>query len=195
VRRLALALALVPCGCLAEYVLPGDATGDVQSTSGDGEPSGGAPGEPTSGDMSGDMSGDVSGGGDTEGAKLCDPGLLRCGDACVDPGSDEAHCGGCEGSCKDDERCIVGECRDVVVLECDSCPCADQCPQKDQGVLAATSGESAGGESDSASGDTAESAGDESGGKDPQQYLCCVVEASSQVWCVIGDMEDPLVCP
>ncbi len=191
VRRVVLVLALSPCGCLAEYVLPGDAATSEASSTGGGS-SGGE--SPTGGEAS--DAGDEASGGDETGAQPCDAGLLRCGEACVDPDSDEAHCGECGEYCKEAERCIAGECSDVVVLECASCPCPDQCPEKDQGLFEATGGESVG-ESASAgdTADTADSGGDDGGGEDPQKHLCCAVEAASQVWCVIGDPEDPLVCP
>lgn len=180
VRYLAVLVLSISSGCLAEYVLPGGSRGDTGSSGDDTVASGDAPTGAT-------------GQGDSEDG--CEAGTSRCGELCVDLQRDEEHCGGCDEVCKADEMCLVGECRDVIVLACEGCPCADQCPVGDQGVLASTTGEG-GGEGGEGTGggdasDTAETA--ESGGKDPQQRLCCEVEM--QVLCVVGDADEVLVCP
>jgi hypothetical protein len=33
-----------------------------------------------------------------------------CGEACADPQSDEAHCGGCDGTCPAGQPCVYGQC-------------------------------------------------------------------------------------
>ena len=90
-------------------------------------------------------------GGTSEG---CGEGELLCERGCVDLLSDEARCG-CDDECKSDEMCVVGECRDVAVVDCASCPCADQCPV---------------GDSDGTDSDGTDS--DDGGGGDPQHRLC-----------------------
>ena len=40
----------------------------------------------------------------------CKTGLVPCGTTCVDPGSDNANCGGCGNVCTEPARCIIGEC-------------------------------------------------------------------------------------
>lgn len=152
-------------GCtLTEYVLPG-APRDSGSSGDDTVASGEAP---TSGS-------ETMGMGDSEGG--CGAGMSLCGELCVDLQGAEEHCGSCGEACEDDEMCLAGECRDVLVLDCTSCPCADQCPDSEQNVLEATSGT----ESDS-------------GGKDPQEGLCCELAAQMQVVCILGDPDDAL-CP
>ena len=173
VRRLVLVVGLVASGftlggcTLTEYVLPG-ASGDVGSSS-DGTV---ATGEaPTSGSGATGMS-------DSEGG--CGAGMSLCGELCVDLQVAAEHCGTCGKVCEGDELCLGGECREVLVLDCTSCPCADQCPGSEQHVLEATS---SGSESDS-----------DSGGQDPQQGLCCELAAPMQVVCILGDPDD-VVCP
>src|SRR5690606_40479758 len=47
----------------------------------------------------------------------CEPGLVSCDGECIDPNSDEAHCGAtaqCENRgdvCTGDEQCVSGTCR------------------------------------------------------------------------------------
>lgn len=166
VRYLAVLVLSISSGCLAEYVLPGGSSGDT------------GPGDDTV--ASGDVPTGATGPGDSEDG--CEAGTSRCGELCVDLQRDEEHCGSCDEVCKVDEMCLVGECRDVIVLECEACPCADQCPVGDEG------GEGGG---EGGEGDTAETS--ESGGKDPQQRLCCEVEM--QVLCVVADADEVLVCP
>lgn len=156
-------VASVSGGCLAEYVLPGGSRGDTESNGGETMVSGDTP----------TMGGGEGEGDDSEGE--CAAGASRCGEACVDLQRDGEHCGGCGEVCTSDERCIVGECRDVVVLKCASCPCADQCPAGDDGVLASTTG-----------------AG-EGEGDDPQQRLCCAL--GEEVLCVVADVDEELGCP
>lgn len=169
--------------------MPGGSRGDTEST-GDTTVSGDAPtvGGDTAGDTGkGGTQGDSEGGCDSACEDECAAGTSRCGEQCVDPQTDELHCGSCEEVCKVDETCIAGECRDVVVLECEGCPCADQCPGAGSGdglIEATGDGEGGGG------GDTADS-----GGKDPQQGLCCELAEEKQVICVIGDVGETLVCP
>ncbi len=174
VRRLVVMVALVVsgwtlAGCtLAEYVLPGGSRGDTESSGDATVASGDVPTGGTVGDSDGE----------------CEVGLTRCGDECVDLQRAEAHCGGCEEPCKSDEMCVVGECRDVVVLDCESCPCTDQCPGGGQG----------GGDGGEGS-EGSEGSDGETGGSDPQQRLCCELEAKMQVVCIVGDVGDALVCP
>ncbi len=40
----------------------------------------------------------------------CEAGRIRCGDACVDPGSDPSHCGACGTACEEGEVCSLGSC-------------------------------------------------------------------------------------
>lgn len=40
----------------------------------------------------------------------CRPGLVRCGDLCVDPMTDATHCGECDDPCTGDEACGAGVC-------------------------------------------------------------------------------------
>jgi len=182
VQRLFVVVALISSGCLAEYVLPGGSRGDTEAT-GDTMVSGDVP---TVGTETGKgTQGDSEGGCESECDGECTAGTSRCGEQCVDRQTDEQHCGSCDEVCKVDEMCVVGECRDVVVLECASCPCADQCPPgSGDGLLETTSGGD-GGDSDTA----------DSGGKDPQQGLCCELAEAMQVICVIGDIGETLVCP
>jgi hypothetical protein len=142
VLALALALALAPGACLAEYVLPG--------TSDDGGP------------------GDGEGDGPTSGGGGCGAGERVCGEACVDPLADDDHCGGCGEACKADERCILGECRDVVAVSCAACPCPGECPEPGPGAR------------------------EDSGGP-PAVARCC--ELADGVLCVTGDVGDMLRCP
>lgn len=171
VRRLVFVVGLVasgftPVGCtLTEYVVRG-ASGDAGSSGDDTVTSGEAP---TSGSGATGMS-------DSEGG--CEAGKSLCGELCVDLQVTNEHCGACGKVCDDDKLCLGGECRDVLVLDCTSCPCADQCPGSEQNVLEATS---SGSESDS-------------GGKDPQPGLCCELAAQMQVVCILGDPDD-VVCP
>ncbi|HEY0134672.1 MAG TPA: hypothetical protein VGB85_11345 [Nannocystis sp.] len=103
----------------------------------------------------------------------CDEGLTRCGDACVDLSRDDAHCGSCDEYCKSDERCIASECRDILPVDCAACPC-DACPEASGIVESTTSG----------------------GGSDAEKHLCCPPpDGAEAVLCVVGDAEDPLVCP
>jgi hypothetical protein len=186
-----LSFALLPAGCLVEYVLPADPA----TTSGDpptettgattGAMTEGATGGATGG-MTGDAeasgntgaTGDAPTGSDTSDApQPCEgESQLRCDGACIDPSTNNSHCGGCDDPCKSDELCIVGECRDVLVLDCEGCPCADQCPEG-EGVLASTTGD----EADS--------------GDVPAKYLCCDAVGETPAVCVLGDAEDVLVCP
>lgn len=55
-------------------------------------------------------------------ACLCRPGMIRCGDRCVDPQLDPAHCGGCDIPC---EVCRAGACG----TDCEGFPsrCVDSC--------------------------------------------------------------------
>lgn len=162
-RCFVLVVALWSGGCaLAEYVLPPASAGDSDSAGSDTEATGDTP---------------TGGSGDTGG---CGQGESLCEGGCVDLHADEAHCGRCDEACKSDEMCVVGECRDVAVVDCASCPCADQCPP--------------GGGVDS---DGMDSDG-EGGGSDPQKSLCCEVETDEgdpQVLCIMGGEEDVLVCP
>lgn len=159
-RCLGLVAALWLGGCtLAEYVLPPVSGGDSDSAGGDTQ---------GTDDMPTGSAGDTSEG--------CGAGESLCQGGCVDLLSDEAHCGRCDDECKSDEMCVVGECRDVEVVDCAGCPCADQCPV----------GGSDGTDSD------------DGGGGDPQQRLCCEVLTDGgdpQVLCVMGEEEDLLVCP
>jgi hypothetical protein len=117
--------------------------------------------------------GDTTGDGQTTG-DACDEGLTRCGDACVDLSRDDGHCGTCEEYCKSDEKCIASECRDILPVDCATCPC-DACPGSGGVLESTTSG----------------------GGGDPEKYLCCAPPdgADDAVICVVGDAEDLLVCP
>lgn len=192
-QRLFVMVALFTSGCLAEYVLPGGSRGDTEST-GDTLASGDVPtvGSVTAGDTGqGGTQGDSEGGCDSECEGDCTAGTSRCGEQCFDLQTDEQHCGSCEEVCKADEMCIAGECRDVLVLECEGCPCADQCPGSGDGLIEATGGGDGGGSEDTA--DTEDTA--DSGGKDPQQGLCCELAEAMQVICVIGDVGATLVCP
>jgi hypothetical protein len=45
----------------------------------------------------------------------CPPDALECAGACVDPLTDQGHCGGCDAPCQPGERCELGTC----VLTCD----------------------------------------------------------------------------
>ena len=40
----------------------------------------------------------------------CGAPLLQCGPLCIDPSTDEDHCGGCDGTCAPGEACIDGGC-------------------------------------------------------------------------------------
>lgn len=52
------------------------------------------------------------GGGSSDGGDACSGDLTRCGGACVDTRTDEAHCGGCTGhACPTGATCEAGECR------------------------------------------------------------------------------------
>lgn len=184
-----ISLALLPAGCLMEYVLPADPATDT----GDGKTTGATSQDEDTGDDDGDTStgatgdaeasgntgatGDAPTGSVTGDTQPCDEGLLRCGETCVDPSRDQTHCGSCDDPCKADELCIVGECRDVLLLECEGCPCADQCPQG-EGVLQSSTGDAEG-----------------DGGDMPAKYLCCDATRETPVLCVLGDAEDALVCP
>lgn len=179
VRRLVVMVARVVsvgllAGCtLAEYVLPGGSRGDTEPNA----DSTGASGDVPTGGGATEM-------GDSDGE--CEVGLKRCGDECVDLQGAEAHCGGCGDPCKSDEMCVVGECRDVVVLDCKSCPCTDQCPGADGGGEGGEGSEGSEG-SDGSDGET--------GGGDPQQRLCCELAAEMQVVCIVGEVGEALVCP
>lgn len=162
-------------GCtLAEYVLPGGSRGDTETNADSTMASGDVP-----------TGGGATEMGDSDGA--CEVGLKRCGDECVDLQGAEAHCGGCGDPCKSDELCVVGECRDVVVLDCESCPCTDQCPGGGQGGGEGGEGSEGSEGSDGSDGET--------GGGDPQQRLCCELAAEMQVVCIVGEVGDELVCP
>ncbi len=161
VRPRALVLALLPwasLGCLVEYVLPGETSA--------GDPSTAAASEETT--PTGETGASEAGSDETGCAGTV------CAGACVDVSQDDAHCGRCGDPCDADERCIAGECRDVVVVECASCPCPDQCPEGAGVIESTTSG----------------------GDGDPQKYLCCAdVEGLATALCVVGDLDETLVCP
>ena len=112
----------------------------------------------------------TTGDGQTTG-DACDAGLVRCGDACVDLTRSGTHCGACDESCEDDEMCIASGCRESLVVACAACPC-DACPAEDGGEESA------------------------SGGGEPMNYLCCPpADGAEPVVCIVGDLEDVLVCP
>jgi len=100
----------------------------------------------------------------------CDADL--CGDECVDLTRNGTHCGACDEFCNDDQQCIASECRDILVVECAACPC-EAC-SAGEGLLEPTT----------------------SDGGEPSNYLCCPpVDDADPVVCVVGDLEDVLVCP
>ena len=51
----------------------------------------------------------------------CQANLVRCGKACVDPGTDAAHCGACNQRCAPGETCQKGACT------CQAAACAGCC--------------------------------------------------------------------
>jgi hypothetical protein len=51
-----------------------------------------------------------------DGACRCRPGLVRCGDTCVDTRANAAHCGGCDSPCGDGTLCQASDC----VAQCDA---------------------------------------------------------------------------
>lgn len=206
VQRLVVVVALISSGCLAEYVLPGGSRGDTGLTPEDTVVSADAP---TGGAMTGGT-GEGDSDDDSEDVGECTVGTSRCGDLCVDWQSDARHCG-CDEVCETDEMCLMGECRDVVVLDCSSCPCADQCPAGGDGVLASTTGEEGGGSNFAGTDDTDDTADTadttdtadtadtadttDSGGEGPQQGLCCELAEAMQVVCVLADVDETVVCP
>jgi hypothetical protein len=44
------------------------------------------------------------------GPESCPTGQIRCGDLCVDPTSNESHCGGCGLTCQGELTCVNGTC-------------------------------------------------------------------------------------
>ncbi|MFO0610587.1 MAG: fibrinogen-like YCDxxxxGGGW domain-containing protein [Polyangiales bacterium] len=44
------------------------------------------------------------------GGCVCPAGQTRCGDACVDPQTSDAHCGMCNNACPAGQRCAMGAC-------------------------------------------------------------------------------------
>lgn len=190
-----LSFALLPAGCLMEYVLPAD-PGDAPTgaTTGatteattervtegvsEGETEGATEGATGDAEASGNTgaTGDAPTGDDTSDPEPCeDESQLRCGEDCIDPSTNNSHCGMCDDPCESDERCIVGECRDVLVLDCEACPCADQCPEDEDAPESTTGGEGEGGDV-------------------PAQHLCCDAGGEAPVVCVFGEAEDVLVCP
>ncbi len=202
-RSTVLILALLSGGCLVEYVLPGAGTTAV-TTTGDSLPTGDpTEGTATAADAASNADAETSattdpsetagpatqttGGDPSSDGEPCGDGQTRCGDACVDLRVDEAHCGDCFEVCKTDELCIAAQCRDVLPVECNACPC-EACPMGD-GLLAATTGDG-GGDGGDGGGD-----GGSDGGSDPQQYLCCAPAEGEKALCIVGDLDDVLVCP
>lgn len=57
----------------------------------------------------GSLDGSVGGAGGTFGG-VCSSPLVSCGNACVDPSSDEANCGGCGQDCDPGAVCTSGNC-------------------------------------------------------------------------------------
>ncbi|MBI4703390.1 MAG: hypothetical protein HY744_19935, partial [Deltaproteobacteria bacterium] len=66
------------------------------------------------------------GGGQAAG---CPAQLIACGERCVDPLVDPAHCGGCDKACAVGEVCTAGQC----AVECGpgNVKCAGQCVNTD----------------------------------------------------------------
>jgi len=99
----------------------GDPTGDGDpSGDGDGDPTGDGDGDPTTGDGDGDD---------------CEPGLMLCGDECVDLNTSDDHCGECDFAC-DIALGLIGGCDNGTcepsLTEClsgdpDPIPCEDIC--------------------------------------------------------------------
>lgn len=90
-----------------------------------------------------------SGGTDAGAPSGCSSPLLTCGDECVDPRTDERHCGGCEDACASGSFCVASVCQDVA-----SCPppfvicdgdCVDPSTDRDHcGASGACTGDTAG---------------------------------------------------
>ncbi len=53
----------------------------------------------------------------------CEAPRVTCGTSCVDLSSDPLHCEECGDACDADEACVAGQCRDVSLAGCASCPC------------------------------------------------------------------------
>lgn len=79
----------------------------------------------------------------------CTTPLLECEGGCVDPTSDEAHCGDCATACAPAETCVEGACRDLTACPSPFVVCGDECidPRTDPahcGASGACTGASAG---------------------------------------------------
>jgi len=57
----------------------------------------------------------------SQGTCVCAAGRLTCGGGCVDPQTDDAHCGGCGHACAATEACVQGAClpKDCPQEDCD----------------------------------------------------------------------------
>lgn len=83
-------------------------------------------GSPGAGDGTTAGATDASGGATADGtAGECPAPLLACGDACVDPQHDPAHCGGCDQPCAAGLTCDAGEC--TVACGSDRIVCGGAC--------------------------------------------------------------------
>lgn len=73
-------------------------------------------------------SGDAS-----EGEVICQEGLLACNGECIDPSSDDEHCGACDHACKQAFRfghCLEGSCASAFLcggVEQELVTCVDVC--------------------------------------------------------------------
>lgn len=61
--------------------------------------------------------GGSGGGGGAGGEAACAADELWCGDQCVDPETDLAHCGSCDHDCGDNAECVHGDCQCVGITQ------------------------------------------------------------------------------
>lgn len=91
-------LALL-AACSVEYTVTGEGGGGTDTASTD--------------TGTGTMGSDTGASGATHGGEDCsEPGQIQCGNRCIDPLTDAAHCGDCGHACAPGDVCVEGECED-----------------------------------------------------------------------------------
>ena len=106
---IALCVAAMAAGCDNRPLLGRLADGGGQPM--DGATDAGRDGEvPLDGDLDGGLGDGAMGDGSVTDGGACVAPRMMCGEECVDPNSDPAHCGGCDMACPMGMGCSGGTC-------------------------------------------------------------------------------------